>query len=805
MITEDNVNKIYGAIAMDQELTTKFLNGLGFNSKDLAQLIDKGILKRIKRGYYDIVQIEPLYKYGIRTLNKEPKIAYKYLKKCYQMDPSYGNLRYHLIWLGINEKDYTQVLEYLKLDGADKFTYNNHRFYLYLLSKLIDLPDKYKEIVNKLTLKDIQFLPDESNNDISKTKCRQKIRTLAFHNELSQAYKFKIEGTLSWCDKIIICLLKDIMQLRSQKYNEILQDIKDKNYTDAIEILKQMGNLCHYDKTILSLLHTLETIITEKIAPDKLDFKSDNVYEAIVDENYEWALYLSNKSHERNKLYQKGNDIIHLLLVNINEQIKILENDCEDIKENNNVESKENEPKTINPDFVCPALVYLLMRNDLEKFMQYLPEYLSVIKREKYQVIIEYLLELDTINQDLGFTKTVNFINHLTDDTVLNISEYMQYTMDSIINRKLNQARIYLKIINSYSKLSEKIVPLEVLEPILMQMLQLEEQAKKEADVSEPLVENNNDSVESVEIDEEQLEVVENDLPLIDSTLPQDKPTNDPFLQKKFNELEQNKGIILLKPMKKEKRNHLIELAKSYSDMVVFTIGIAEPKRLVLRYKPKKVIDYINTKETLKEANDLYKEEKYDQAVEKYITLLSVGTPPDYIYARLGLSYLKLNNIKRAIEYLTVATEISLENGGRYDFSELLAKLCKKEYVEEEEKKPIVRMSVEAFDNDINEYYGIGDIEGIANLVASGLDVIEACKQFNLTIEQMGIVLLIFARECYLQNNFPLGDYYLKRAERFDGKTPLIIRLLDSIRKNKKFYSNRDQNDHKRLILLPEY
>lgn len=804
MITEDNVNKIYGAIVTDQELTTKFLNGLGFNSKDLAQLIDKGILKRIKRGYYDIVQIEPLYKYGIRTLTKEPKIAYKYLKKCYQMDPSYGNLRYNLIWLGINEKDYIQVLECLKLDNdKDKFTYTNHGFYLYLLSKLIDLPDKYKEIVNKLTLKDIQFLPNESNHDISKTKCRQKIRTLAFHNELPQAYKVRIEGTLTYCDRIIICLLKDIMQRRSQKYNVILQDIKDKNYTDAIEILKQMGNLCHHDKMILSLLYTLETIITEKIVPDKLDFKSDNVYEAIADENYEWALHLSDRFHEQNKLYQKDNDIIHLLLVNINEQIKMLENDCE--------ESKDNEPKTINPDFVCPALVYLLMRNELEKFMQYLPEYLSAIKKEKYQVIIEYLLELDTINQDLVFTKTVNFINHLNDDTVLNISEYMQYTMDSIINRKLNQARIYLKIINSYSKLSEKIVPLEVLEPVLMQMLQLEEQSKKEKDMSEPLVEDSNILVESTEIGEncykeELIEVVEDELPLIDSTTPQDKPTNDPFLQKKFNELEQNKGVIILKPMNEKKRNHLIELAKSYSDMVVFTIGVSEPKRLVLRYKPKKRdFVFINVKEECKEADRLYKEQKYDQALEKYITLLSVGYPNTYIYSKVGLSFLKLNNIKRAIEYLTVATEMSRENDGRYDFSELIAKLCKKEYVEEEEKKPIVRMSIEAFDNDINEYYGIDDIEGIANLVASGLDVIEACKQFNLTIEQIGIVLLIFARECYLQNNFTLGDYYLYKAERFDGKTPLIIRLLDSIRKNKKFYSNREQNDHKRLILLPEY
>lgn len=808
MITESNVKKIYDAIGTEQELTTKFLNGLGFNSKDLAQLIDNGILKRIKRGYYDVVNVEPLYKYGVSMLSKDKKIAYKYLKKCYEIEPGHGKLVNRLIMLCINEKDYTQALQFLNVFGeANPSTRTNHNFYLYLLSKLIELPNEYKEIVNKLKFGDIKFIPNEFNQDISKTGCRQKIRDLVFHNEFSQASKVKIKGNLTNSDRLIDYLLKDILKIRGQKYNVILQDVKDKNYTDAVEILEQMGNLCYYDQTILSLLHTLETIMVNKIVPDRLDFKSCNIYEAIADENYEWALHLSSESHAKNECYQKENDIIYLLLVDINAEIKKLENSCEDSKENNSVEITENEQKSINPDFVSPALVHLLTINDLERFMKYLPEYLSVIKKEKYQVVIEYLLELDALNQDLGFTKTINFINHLNDDKILNISEYMQYIMDSIINRKLNHARIYLKIINSYSKLSSEIVPLDMFEPVLTQMIEPEKVEKVENVDSKQIEENDfqlNDNVENSQlINNESVELLENDLPIMDS-ISQGEMNDAAFLQKKFEQLEKEQGIIILKHMKQEKRNHLIELAKSYSDMVVFTIGISEPKRLVLRYKPKNH-SFINVREEFRKANELYNNHQYKEAKDIYLELLLVGTPNEYIYAKLGLSYLKMNCIKLAIKYLTVATEMSLESGNNFDFTGLIAKLRKEDNIEEIELKPRVSMNIQSFDNDIDEYYGIDDIESIANLVANGLDVIDACQQFNLTTEQIGVVLLIFARECYLQNNFILGDCYLKRAERFQDKTPLIKNLLDAVRRNKKFYSNRNQENHKRLVLLPEY
>ncbi len=799
MITEDKVNKIYEKAVMNQELTTKQLNGLGFNSNDLAKLIENGVLTRVKRGYYVLAQIGPLYKYGTRILYKDSKVAYKYFQKCHEMEPDNNRVLYKLFMACTFDGDYKQSFEYLKeICESNNFSHTNNNFYLYLLSKLIDLPDNYQKMVKKFKWQDIKFVPAKGEGTVTQNVLRRQIRSLVFTNEFFKAYKICIDSGLLNSDMIIHHLLQAIVKKRKEKTSNILQAIKDKNYLGAIEILEQMGDLGSNEKTILLLLQSLNRIITTQKVPDKLDFKTDMLPEAIADENYDWALYLYEK-HNSSDTYKRANSPLYLLLVAINEEIRKLENNQNEISE---------EEQSINPELICPALVHLLLRNDMERFKQYLPEYLRILKQDKYQFIIEQLLELDTLDQDRVFTRTVNFINHLTDDIPLNISEYMQCVIDSIMHKKLKHARIYLGIISSYSKVSHEIVSVGELEQVLGKMLSIEELEHKEVVADEQLEENSdikpeiiddglpdNNIVAEVSVDNGQVK--------LDDIL-QKETGEQSFLQKKYAKLLEQQGIIILKPMKEERRNKLIELAQEYENMVVFTIGIAEPKRLVLRYKPRDR-EFIDIKGEFHKAQKLYKEHKYKDASKIYFNLLSVGTPNEYIYAKLGISYLKTSRLNLAIDYLTVATELSFEKGTDLDFSELIAQLRKEKNIEEIERKPKVKMNVTSFANDIDEYYGIDNVEGIANLVASGLDVKDACEQFNLTAEQMVIVLLIFARECYLQNNFTLGDYYFNKAERSKDKTPFLHQLLDNVRRNKKFYANRDRTNHKRLILLPEY
>ena len=53
MITNEKIENLYSKVVSGEELTTKLLNNCGFNSKDINNLLDKNLISRIKRGYYD--------------------------------------------------------------------------------------------------------------------------------------------------------------------------------------------------------------------------------------------------------------------------------------------------------------------------------------------------------------------------------------------------------------------------------------------------------------------------------------------------------------------------------------------------------------------------------------------------------------------------------------------------------------------------------------------------------------------------------------------------------------------------------
>ena len=61
MINRENMQKLYDLIIAGQELTTKELLKIGFNSKDLTYLVEEGTLSRYQRGYYFFNKIDDLY------------------------------------------------------------------------------------------------------------------------------------------------------------------------------------------------------------------------------------------------------------------------------------------------------------------------------------------------------------------------------------------------------------------------------------------------------------------------------------------------------------------------------------------------------------------------------------------------------------------------------------------------------------------------------------------------------------------------------------------------------------------------
>ena len=218
-------------------------------------------------------------------------------------------------------------------------------------------------------------------------------------------------------------------------------------------------------------------------------------------------------------------------------------------------------------------------------------------------------------------------------------------------------------------------------------------------------------------------------------------------------------------------------MVKEYPDMVSFSIGEGDNRQIVLRYKPF-IDEYVDVKNLINMGNLAYKEGNYDSCIEDYLQLLQFREPKAFVYAKLGLAYMKKWEKDTAIDYFTIATQLSKKEDGQFDFTELIASL--NGLIDKEDKKPRFRMKTEDFYNDVQNQYGIENLDEITSyILKSGLDVETACKELGMTDEQIDIIHLIYARKFYSQGDYEKGDQFLKTVEKSKNKTKFTLKLFE--------------------------
>lgn len=271
------------------------------------------------------------------------------------------------------------------------------------------------------------------------------------------------------------------------------------------------------------------------------------------------------------------------------------------------------------------------------------------------------------------------------------------------------------------------------------------------------------------------------------------------LLEEKSRILEQTKGIVILRAMSKERRHKIYKFIRGIPCLVAFPIDIGfEKRRVVLKFHIDAKTD-IHT--LLKEGNEAYYNQEFRLCIKKYLKVLNhLKNPRAYIYAKLGLSYMQIFQHKKAIDYLVVASELYQKEDKDVNFSELIDAL-KRKNSKKEDKKFSVPFEESEFKMHTYEDYGLEKIEEMATLVSSGRRIEEVASKFFLTEEQITILMLLFARNCYINANDSLGDKYLKMAEKRKQKTAQAKQLLNEIRKNKKLYRYQKNEEVKTFLL----
>lgn len=103
---------------------------------------------------------------------------------------------------------------------------------------------------------------------------------------------------------------------------------------------------------------------------------------------------------------------------------------------------------------------------------------------------------------------------------------------------------------------------------------------------------------------------------------------------------------------------------------------------------------------------------------------------------------------------------------------------------------------------DISHKEYINEIEELAYyLQEEKISIESAAKNMGIMQEQVLLIKLIYARDFYYQEMYLQGDMLLKEVEKSKEKTTRVIKFLNEIRTNKKFYKNRTNEHTKKRTL----
>ena len=785
MINTENIDRLCNAAIESFELTTKQLNELGFNSKNLKVLIQDGILERQKRGLYSFKSFDKLYSYGLNLItSNDYEKANLCLMKCLELNPNCQDIYYQLLLIAIEKDDYPRAFEICQdlIDSIDKSQLFDVNYFLYLLNAIKKAPDELREYIKSIKYDNIKILAN--NPKYKNVSDQNNIRFLASQKKFSRAlrvqYNILSKNSKIFAEDIIAKkLLFKATEIENKRRNTIFELIKAKKYPELIEYLLKKQEECGlslYEEYSLKIAEKIVIIQNTSQIPRVRDNNKEynNVFEAIEDCDYYAALNISNEYSKANNI--KSADSLHTLLIDICSLINILSS--------NQFLSKKTNPVFVEvPSDIRQTITEFLQQKNWSQAFANVREYLKKFGKEDYVFLIVGLTKISLLENDNNFTKPLRVLATITNSHGIDMYNYVQEFYLMLSHNKFSEAKVYLDIIQKGNQLALRYINTDILSKALV----MSETLATGHQLTQTSLSSNYSTNQTGGKVQEKIH---------------DEKMSDfgkRFIANNYYQIVKD-GILLMNPVSKEKEQDIFNALKDYSDIFAFTIG-SSPKRIVLKYNPP-TYGYVNIKNLFNLGNSAYSSGKYHECIDNYLQLLKFfNEPRANIYAKLGLAFMKIMNLELAIDYLTISTELSPKEDKRFDFTNLISQL--KGEVSKSDDKPLFKMKQSDFNGDNDNYYGIKNFPEINSYIEeSGLDVENACMAMRMYSEQIDIVKLIYAREYYRQGNFERGDLFLKSYEKSKFKTDYTMKIFEEIGKNKRFYQNRSNKEPVQLLQL---
>ena len=188
MIAIEKLEGLCDLIIDNNELTLSSLHNIGFNQYELRELIEREIIKFIEKGIYAFVDINKLYYYGkdFLSIRKIPE-AVRLFYKCYKINPRHVKSCFQLFYSSIKKGQYYESLEYFEVffSDGDSFIKTDSNLYLYLLSLIIEVPEKYKKHLLTLNYEALKIKPDDIR--VKNLELENVVRKYIFENKFNEA------------------------------------------------------------------------------------------------------------------------------------------------------------------------------------------------------------------------------------------------------------------------------------------------------------------------------------------------------------------------------------------------------------------------------------------------------------------------------------------------------------------------------------------------------------------------------------------------------------------------------------------
>jgi hypothetical protein len=841
MKSSKDMQLIYDYLIDNDSIPAKKLNEIGYNAKDINNLIEDKRLNRITRGHYQLVGVDELYYYGRYLVTKRNFTrSEQCFNKCYQMNPEHPGVCFQLFIRAVDNMKCDDAFKYL--DGfynqRDEHNIKNASYYLYLLSNITPLPEKYQNYINNLKYDDIRISIDDKR--FANIDMQNKIRLAAYNHKFPYAYSMlkkliEKDGKVEVSNIIARSLLFQVLQIETKSKDALLEYINNKNYygiIDFFEAKTKLHSLNIIDQYTLILTKKIVTIMEEKTILNKVNERSKNIFDAIDAGDYQLALEYSNAYNLENNI-NNSKSVIYCLLNDIVElinNIKISEQEELKNKEENQLAvdatvTTEKQSYTLELFKIdTDVVVQCLINKDYPALIAVLRQYLTSINKMQYEFFIHDLIKISLCEGDLDFTNPIRALTYISNGEIeFDISYFLQVFYENLSANGFEMARVYLDILSNINNFGISNIYTSNLEKALV----ISERAldtKQDYEIikmfSQAIDESNNIQIvinapeeikipttdDSVSINNDVVDrAISNKLSNIEKlkrAADMNVESIKKYVDEAISKVIESEDLIILNPMSSESRKIVRDIIANRLDIIGFNIGDESNRRLVLRYmNPSK--EFVNFKQILVDYKTNFMSENYVECIDKMKYIMhNVKYTKSFVFYNLGICYSKLHDKKNAIKYLTVYQELEKGNADfRKDVSDFIAIL--KGEVDKDNYKPFFRMSVDEFKNNPDTEYYIDHIDDIKEKVLySGEKIEDACRKLEVGNENVPLVKLIIAKELYSLGKDYFADKIVKEVEKEKNKNVAVKHMLDEIIRSKKFYKNRKgSEDTPRLIL----